>query len=174
MSLPRIPVEGSVVLQLFRRFTLLSCHSWHLPFFTRCVMDVCPAEDDASPSSTDVEPASERRDLESPVTQQPETTDRVRQFMKLFTSSRHFFIPWPERLLIRWRVFFIFWHIVFIIGLSNPQTWKLMFTAYSSSYWSKQWSNCSTFDKDWQHSNLSIILVYYSLSYFDSFSHHFY
>ncbi|KAI3376923.1 hypothetical protein L3Q82_000021 [Scortum barcoo] len=41
------------------------------------LMDVCAAED--SPSSTDVEPASERRDLESPVTQpitqQPEPRD---------------------------------------------------------------------------------------------------
>ncbi|XP_035991687.1 cyclic nucleotide-gated cation channel beta-3 isoform X2 [Fundulus heteroclitus] len=61
-----------------------------------CLMDVCPAEEDpdattegnqeeapapsselqapdqVTPSSTDVEPASERRDLESPVTQQPE------------------------------------------------------------------------------------------------------
>ncbi|XP_027871730.1 cyclic nucleotide-gated cation channel beta-3 isoform X2 [Xiphophorus couchianus] len=61
-----------------------------------CLVDVCPAEDDpeaaaeerqveslapptalepedqVTPSSTDVEPASERRDLESPITQQPE------------------------------------------------------------------------------------------------------
>lgn len=39
-------------------------------------MDVRPAEDVTAPLSTDVEPASERRDLESPVseaiTQQPE------------------------------------------------------------------------------------------------------
>ncbi|XP_022605653.1 cyclic nucleotide-gated cation channel beta-1 [Seriola dumerili] len=55
--------------------------------FKRSLLDVCPAADDAeaktqptesepaeevTPSSTDVEPASERRDLESPVTQQPE------------------------------------------------------------------------------------------------------
>ncbi|XP_041804631.1 cyclic nucleotide-gated cation channel beta-3 [Chelmon rostratus] len=43
---------------------------------TRCLVDICPAEDEATPSSTDVEPASEKRDLESPVsqsiTQQPE------------------------------------------------------------------------------------------------------
>ncbi|KAM4744836.1 cyclic nucleotide-gated channel beta-1 isoform 2-T2 [Anableps anableps] len=62
----------------------------------RCLVDVCPAEEDpevategnqvgalapptapepaeqVTPSSTDVEPASERRDLESPITQQPE------------------------------------------------------------------------------------------------------
>ncbi|PWA26288.1 hypothetical protein CCH79_00020334, partial [Gambusia affinis] len=54
----------------------------------RCLVDVCPAEekqvealapptapepaDQVTPSSTDVEPASERRDLESPITQQPE------------------------------------------------------------------------------------------------------
>lgn len=70
----------------------------HLFSFTllRCLVDVCPAEDDpeaaaeerqveslapptapepadqVTPSSTDVEPASERRDLESPITQQPE------------------------------------------------------------------------------------------------------
>lgn len=37
------------------------------------MVDVCPAEnDDVTPSSTDVEPASERRDLESQVSQQPE------------------------------------------------------------------------------------------------------
>ncbi|XP_045897655.1 cyclic nucleotide-gated cation channel beta-1-like, partial [Micropterus dolomieu] len=42
----------------------------------KSLIDVCAAKDEASPSSTDVEPASERRDLESPVsqpiTQQPE------------------------------------------------------------------------------------------------------
>ncbi|KAM9765889.1 cyclic nucleotide-gated channel beta-1 isoform 2-T2 [Menidia menidia] len=48
----------------------------------RCLVDVCPAGGEqlapptasqrATPSSTEVEPASERRDLESPVTQQPE------------------------------------------------------------------------------------------------------
>uniref|UniRef100_A0A3P8RJ27 Cyclic nucleotide gated channel subunit beta 1a n=1 Tax=Amphiprion percula TaxID=161767 RepID=A0A3P8RJ27_AMPPE len=63
-----------------------------LPSFTRCLPDVCPAEaeeqqegptkapsppaEDVTPSSTDVEPASERRDLDSPtsqpITQQPE------------------------------------------------------------------------------------------------------
>ncbi|XP_070824791.1 cyclic nucleotide-gated channel beta-3 [Chaetodon trifascialis] len=36
---------------------------------TRCLVDICPAEDEATPSSTDVEPASEKRDLESPVSQ---------------------------------------------------------------------------------------------------------
>lgn len=71
-------------------------------------MDICPADDDGraltqghkagcappteaedqvAPSSTDLEPASESRDLESPVTQQPEpqpveappsTTEKVR------------------------------------------------------------------------------------------------
>ncbi|XP_047436941.1 cyclic nucleotide-gated cation channel beta-3-like [Mugil cephalus] len=35
-----------------------------------CLVDVCLAEDEEKPSSTDVELASERRDLESPVTQQ--------------------------------------------------------------------------------------------------------
>ncbi|XP_035507846.1 cyclic nucleotide-gated cation channel beta-3 [Morone saxatilis] len=43
----------------------------------QCLVEVCPAEDDATLLSTDVEPASERRDLESPssqaVTQQPES-----------------------------------------------------------------------------------------------------
>ncbi|KAG7239567.1 hypothetical protein INR49_028718 [Caranx melampygus] len=38
----------------------------------RTLLDVCHAEEDGkAPSSTDVEPASEKRDLESPVTQQP-------------------------------------------------------------------------------------------------------
>lgn len=56
-------------------------------------MDVSLVEDNASPSSTDVEPASERRDLDSPVSQtiiqQPESqgpsttttpTDQVKQY----------------------------------------------------------------------------------------------
>ncbi|XP_030269122.1 cyclic nucleotide-gated cation channel beta-1-like [Sparus aurata] len=45
----------------------------------QCLVDVCPAEEEVTPSSTDVEPASERRDLESPVSQpviqQPEPQD---------------------------------------------------------------------------------------------------
>lgn len=99
---------------------LFSWHLWHL--FTRSLVDVCPAEDNTeatthvdkvelastpptecepleqvTPSSTDVEPSSERRDLESPVSQpiiqQPgpqapvvltATTDQVKQSRKLF------------------------------------------------------------------------------------------
>uniref|UniRef100_A0A3P8RL38 Cyclic nucleotide gated channel subunit beta 1a n=1 Tax=Amphiprion percula TaxID=161767 RepID=A0A3P8RL38_AMPPE len=90
-----------------------------LPSFTRCLPDVCPAEaeeqqegptkapsppaEDVTPSSTDVEPASERRDLDSPtsqpITQQPEaqpaeappTTDQVNIYETLKTSAG--FIP---------------------------------------------------------------------------------
>lgn len=71
-------------------------------------MDICPAEDEpeataegnqpteaehetteqVTPSSTDVEPASERKDLESPINQQPEppppSTEQV-TFHKLLT-----------------------------------------------------------------------------------------
>lgn len=71
-------------------------HSFsYILFSTRSLLDVCPAEDltevtaqeekmesapeevepepavEVQPSSTDVEPASEKRDLESPVTRQP-------------------------------------------------------------------------------------------------------
>ncbi len=53
------------------------------------MVDVCPAEDMDAPLSTDVEPASEKRDLESPVpqpiteqqaTEAPPSTDQVTQF----------------------------------------------------------------------------------------------
>ncbi|TKS65306.1 hypothetical protein D9C73_027913 [Collichthys lucidus] len=37
-----------------------------------CAPDLCPPKEPDTPSSTAVEPASEKRDLESPVTQQPE------------------------------------------------------------------------------------------------------
>ncbi|KAE8293758.1 hypothetical protein D5F01_LYC06691 [Larimichthys crocea] len=37
-----------------------------------CAPDLCPPKEQDTPSSTAVEPASEKRDLESPVTQQPE------------------------------------------------------------------------------------------------------
>lgn len=132
----RTPLKESV-LQLFRSFFLLFCHSWCLLFSTRCQVDVCPAEnDDATPSSTDVEPASEKRDPESlvsqPITQQPEpqapetptaaTTHQVKQFK-----------PWPQSLLHS------DWLEVPEIScsLSNPQRSKLIQPIAPPNGWSR-------------------------------------
>ncbi|KAM3625056.1 uncharacterized protein V6R79_006340 [Siganus canaliculatus] len=56
-----------------------------------CLVDICPAE--VTPSSTDVEPASEKRDLESPPSQQglapPTTTDKVTGVKTLMFNLVH-------------------------------------------------------------------------------------
>lgn len=131
---PRRPSESVFILLFFSLSSLLLV-------FTRCLVDVCPAEEEVTPSSTDVEPASERRDLESPVSQpviqqpepqDPEAPSSDTDQVKLL---RRFFIPWPRAscVLIGWMVISSLWSTHLILKAdrwcfhpaARPRVWTV-------------------------------------------------